>query len=125
MSKKFQEWRKARKEKREARRDPYDKEEVRLKMMLEKLDPTGEDYSKVQKIIDTNNKLRKEGIESKRRIPIEHKVSVLLKVLGLGGVIVGAGSIIKAEKEGMIFTGEKKTLMESITRVLGNLLSVK
>lgn len=122
---KFQNWKKQRKAKREARRDPYDKEEVRLKLMLEKLDPKGDDYAKIQQIIKMNNGLRKESIESKRRVPIEIKGNVLLKLLGLGGVVIGAGSIIKAEKEGMIFTGEKRTLMESITKVLGNLLSVR
>ena len=122
-------WRAKRRAKKEARRDIYDSEEDRLKALLKELDPKDEQfnekYTKIQSSLNVNNKLRKESLESRRRVPIGDKVSIILKVLGLGGIVAGAGTIIHAEREGMIFTGEKKTLMESITKTIGSLFWTK
>ena len=117
-------WRKAWKLKREEKRDEYDKDEQRLKKLKSSLDPTSEDYKKIVDALNQNNKIRKESIESRRRIPIGDKVQIFLKSLGFGALILGTTKIIKAEREGMIFTGEKKGMMDGIVKILSGLFRI-
>ncbi len=114
-------WRETRKAKKEAKRDPYDSEEIRLKLMLMDMDPRSDEYRRIKEEIASNNHLRKESIESRRRVPIEIKGNVVLKVLGLAGAGIGLFGIIKAEKDGLTFTGEKRSTMDAIARGIGQI----
>ena len=116
----FEKFREKRKQKKESKRDYYDKEELRIQQLLNTLDPDSEKYSEIQALLRNNNQIRGESRESKRSVSKEAKGNIIVKVLGLMGAGVGLGSIIWAEYKGMTFTGEKRTILDAISRGIGN-----
>lgn len=116
----FEKFREKRRQKKEEKRDYYDKEELRIQQLLNKLDPDTEKYSEIQALLRNNNQIRGESRESKRRVSKEAKGNIILKILGLAGAGVGLGSIIWAEYKGMTFTGEKRTILDAISKGIGN-----
>ena len=115
-----EERRERRKAKKEAKQSLYDKEELRLQLKLCKLEPGTEEYQQVQSLLRNNNNIRSESRESKRRISKADKGGIIIKCLGIVGAAFGVGSIIWAEKQGMTFTGEKRSIMDAISRGIGN-----
>ena len=114
------------KEKRKARKlekDPYLSEELRLLAKMKKLTPGTEEYSKAQAELKNINVMRSESRESKRRISKADRGGIIIKILGIGGGALGLFSIIRAEREGMTFTGEKRSIMDSIARAVGKIFS--
>lgn len=116
-------WMKRRKERKEGKKDPYDKEELRLLLRLQKLNPGTEEYKEAQAELKNINQMRGESRESKRKIAKADRGGIVLKVLGLVGGGVGLFSVIKAERDGLTFTGEKRTVMDAICRGIGNVFA--
>lgn len=117
-----------RREKREERRklrDPYYAEECRLNLMLSALEPGTECYDRISQELRQINQMRGESRESKRRISKEHKGSIIIKVLSMLGAGAGLASIIWAERQGLTFTGEKRSVMDAISRGIGNVFVKK
>lgn len=113
--------REKRKVKREERQDLYDKIELKLKRKLNELEVGTEEYDRVQKELREINQIREESRESKRRISKKDKGGMLLKIVGGVTGLVGVGSLIWAEREGMTFTGEKRNIIGSISRGIGKI----
>lgn len=104
-------------------KDPYLSEELRLLAKMKKLQPGTDEYAKAQAELKNINIMRSESRESKRRISKADRGGILIKILGIGGGALGLFSIIKAERDGMTFTGEKRSIMDSIARAVGKIFS--
>ena len=100
----------------------YDDEEVRLLTKMANMENGTEAYKEAQSELRALNATRAESRESKRRISKDGKVTLAAKILGIIGGGIGLFSIIKAERDGMTFTGEKRTIMDSLCRGIGNIL---
>lgn len=111
-----------RKAKKEAKRDAYDVLEERFKEKLKTTDDYNE-RAKIRQELAELATLREKGRESKSKYTKQDRGGILIKVLGLVGGAVGLGGIIFAEHKGMVFTGEKRTIMDSISRAIGNVLT--
>ncbi len=116
-------WKENRKAKKLAKGDFFDKEEDRLSKLLAEVDPKEdrETYETLKKDLKETINMRSESRESKRRISKEAKGNLLIKTVG--GVIgaLGLGGILWAEHKGMVFTGEKRSMVDSISRTIGNI----
>lgn len=117
----FREWREKRKQRALERMDDYDKIERSLKKKLLDLTPGTEEYEKVQGELKANNIIREESRESKRRISKKDKGGMIIKcitgLIGLGGI----GTMIWAERQDMTFTGEKRSIISSVSRGIGKI----
>ena len=109
------------KERRQERKDPYDKEELRLRMMICETDPFDDRYDQLQKKLQNNIRMHGESKENKRKLAKADRGNVLIKILGIGGAIAGGFMIGKFEKEGLTYTGEKRSYMDAISRAFGNM----
>ena len=116
----FKEFKEKRRKIKEERRDPYDKEEIKILMKMKATKPGTEEYKELQQELKSINQIRAESRESKRKISKADKGGILLKILGIGGGAIGLFSIIKAEKDGLVATGEKRTILDAISRAIGN-----
>ena len=116
-------WKENRKAKKLAKGDFFDKEEDRLSKLLAEVDPKEdrETYETLKKDLKETINMRSESRESKRRISKEAKGNLLIKTVG--GIIgaLGLGGILWAEHTGMVFTGEKRSMVDSISRTIGNI----
>lgn len=108
-------------EERAYKKDPYLPEEERLTNELKNLKPGTPEYKEVQTELKNVNIMRAESRESKRRISKTDKGNILIKVLGIFGAGLGVGSIIWSEMRGITFTGEKRSIMDAISRGIGNI----
>lgn len=118
----FAEWRENRKAKKEAKRDPYDILIRDLKLKLLKLDSGTEAFEKTRKELNEIVAIREKERDSKRKLTKQDKGGIIIKVLSILGAGAGIGSIIWAEKQDMVFTGEKRSIMDAISRGIGNIL---
>ena len=118
----FAEWRANRKVKKEAKRDPYDILIRDLKLKLLVLDSGTEAFEKTRKELNEIVAIREKERESKRKLTKQDKGGIIIKVLSILGAGAGIGSIIWAEKQDMVFTGEKRSIMDAISRGIGNIL---
>ena len=109
------------KQRREERQDLYDKEEERLRMMIVDLDPFDEKYDLLQEKLKNTITMRDSSKESKRKICKKDRGGILMKILGVGGALAGGIMIGKFEKDGLTYTGEKRSFMDAVTRTFGNL----
>ena len=109
----------ARKEKRAEKRDPYDRIEEAIQKAILKTDVESDEFAKLQERLKINSISRTESRESKRRISKQDKGGIIIKVLTILGAGAGMGSIIWAEHKGMVFTGEKRSIMDAIARGIG------
>lgn len=116
-------WREQRKAKKLAKADFFDKEEDRLSKLLAEVDPKEdrETYETLKKDLKETISMRSESRESKRRISKEAKGNLLIKAVGGFIGALGLGSILWAEHKGMVFTGEKRSMVDSISRTIGNI----
>lgn len=115
-----QEARARRKARKEAKRDPFDVIEQKLQLKRLDLEPGTDEYERISKELRDNTAMRAENRESKRRIAKADRGTLIGRILSIIGAGVGIGSVIWAERQGMVFTGEKRSLMDSITRGIGN-----
>jgi len=99
----------------------YDEEELTLLKRMKDLDRGSEEYKECQSELKNIHILRAESRESKRRISKQDKGGILIKTLGIFGAALGVGSIIWSERQGMTFTGEKRSIMDAIARGIGNI----
>ncbi len=100
---------------------PYDSEEQRLQQMICELDPFDEKYDQLQNKLKNTLVMRETSKESKRKIAKSDRGGLIMKIIGVGGALAGGIMIGKYERDGMTFTGEKRTFMDSMTRTIGNL----
>ena len=103
------------------RKDLYGVEEQRLRTLICELDPFDERYDQLQGKLKNTISMRADSRESKRKICKSDRGSLLKTILSVGGGLFGGIMIAKYEKDGMMFTGEKKSFMDSLTRTIGNL----
>ena len=101
--------------------NPYDKEEIRLREMIAQIDPLDESYDKLQAKLKANNAMRADSKEYRRRIPKSDRGGILLKILSIGGAIGGGVLLGRYERDGMTFTGEKRSMMDSLARTFGSM----
>ena len=104
-------------------RHPYDKEEQRLQMLINQIDPFDERYDQLQAKLKNNNSMRDVSKESRRKICKTDRGGIIAKVVGVVGALVGGFMIGKFERDGMIVTGEKRSYFDAISRTLGNLFT--
>ena len=109
------------KQHREAKRNLYNVEEKRLQAMICELDPLDENYDLLQAKLKNNLAMRETSKESKRKICKSDRGGILMKILGIGGALAGGIMIGKFEMDGLTYTGEKRSFMDSLTKTLGNL----
>ena len=106
---------------REAKRLSYDGEEQRLREMIAEMDPFDERYDQLQTKLKNTLTMRDVSKESKRRIAKSDRGGILMKILGVGGAIAGGIMIGKYERDGMTWTGEKRSFVDSLSRTFGNM----
>lgn len=99
----------------------YDQEEQRLRELICELDPFDERYDQLQGKLKNTIAMRDSSKESKRKICKSDRGGILMKILGVGGAIAGGFMIGKFEKDGLTYTGEKRSFMDAVTRTFGNL----
>lgn len=102
--------------------DAFDREEAKLIEYIDRIDCDSPEYERAQRLLKENSSVREASRESKKKLTKEGRGNVLLKVLGIGGTIGGIVTVALFEKNGMTYTGQKRTLMDSLTRIVGNLL---
>lgn len=103
------------------KKDLYDVEEQRLRELICNTDPFDEHYDQLQGKLKNTISMRDSSKESKRKICKGDRGGLLKTILSVGGGLFGGIMIAKYEKDGMMFTGEKKSFMDSLTRTIGNL----
>ena len=122
LKEKIDSWKEKRKANKEAKRDLYDVEEERLKKKLKELETGTEEYDKIQSQLKVTIANRSESRESKRRISKADKGGIIKAVVGgvltLGGML----TIAHFEKDGVVYTGEKRTIMDTLIRTAGKFL---
>lgn len=103
--------------------DAYDIEEVRLRLRLAELDPLkdADDYDALQTKLSNTIKMRTDSRESRRKIAKSDRGGIIMRVIGVLGAIGGAFMIGKFERDGNTWTGEKRSFMDSVSRLFGNL----
>lgn len=111
---------KARRKEKRSIKDPYTVQELKLCTMLQELEPGTDKFKEIQNELKLTNQMRGESRESKRRISKQDKGGIIIKVLGIFGAGAGLASIIWAEKSGLTFTGEKRSIMDAIAKGIGN-----
>ena len=99
----------------------YDQEEQRLRELICELDPFDERYDQLHGKLKNTIAMRDSSKESKRKICKSDRGGILMKILGVGGAIAGGFMIGKFEKDGLTYTGEKRSFMDAVTRTFGNL----
>lgn len=109
------------KQRREERKNLYDVEEQRLKVMIAEMDPFDDRYDLLQAKLKNNLAMRDTSKESRRKICKSDRGNVLMKILSVGGALAGGIMIGKYERDGMTFTGEKRSFIDSLTKTIGNL----
>ena len=99
----------------------YDAEEQRLQAMICELDPFDEKYDLLQSKLKNNLSMKETSRESRRKICKSDRGNLIRTILTVGGGLFGGFMIGKFEKDGMTFTGEKRSFMDSMTRTIGNI----
>ena len=106
-------------EKHPKRVDPYDDQERRLHEYISKLECGTDEFREAQKELAQVNTMRRESKDSKCRLTREAKGNLALKIVGGLGLLGAAIGIGAYESKGMTFTGEKRSLMDTIIRIAG------
>ena len=97
----------------------YDMEIARIQAKMETLEVGSEEYKKSQTDLKEIIAIRGNDKESRRRISKDHKGQMLIKGLGIGGIV---GSIIlmsKHEKDGYTYSGENRRWVDILCNNLG------
>ncbi len=106
---------------RRMQKDLYLRQEVRLSKLLDDLKPGTDEYKEIAAELRNNNESREKSRTSRGRASSGEKLGFWAKTMGVIGGLITAGSIIFAEHKGMTFTGEKRSVMDSISKTLGNI----
>jgi len=96
----------------------YEEEQARIKEKIHELDVGTPEYKAAWDLMGQTNKTFAEHREARRRISKETKGNLLIKLLGLAGIGATAFGMAKFEKDGGMFTGEKKRWADSIVNIL-------
>ena len=96
----------------------YEGEQRRIREKIHELEVGTPEYKAAWDLMKESNKNFAEHRESRRRISKADKGSLLIKGLGLLGIGATAFGMAKFEKEGGMFTGEKKRWADSIVNIL-------
>jgi len=97
----------------------FDLEEARIQQRMMTLETNSPEYKEAQQELKTMISLRGESKESKRRISKGDKGQMLIKGLGIGGILVAIFGMAKFEKDGNTFTGEKRRWVDTLVSNLG------
>lgn len=103
-------------------RNPYDREEEKLIAYIDAIDCNSPEYERAQRILKENSSLREASRESKKRLSKEGRGNLWLKILGIGGTLGGIVTVALFERNGLTYTGQKRTVMDALTRTIGNLM---
>ncbi len=112
---------KARRAEKKRLKDLYSVQEVRLNKMLNDLHPGTDEYEKIQAELRATNEMREKSRTSKGRATTGEKLGFWARIIGVGGSLATVGAIIFAEHKGMTFTGEKRSIMDSIAKTIGSI----
>ena len=96
----------------------YDEEQSRIREKIHELEVGTPEYKAAWDLMGQTNKTFAEHREARRRISKETKGNLLIKLLGVAGIGATAFGMAKFEKEGGMFTGEKKRWADSIINIL-------
>lgn len=97
----------------------YDMEAERIQMAITKLDIGSDEYKEASSELKQLIAMRGEDKESKRRIDKRDKGQMLIKGLGITGILAAIFGMAKFEKEGNTFTGEKRRWVDTLVSNLG------
>lgn len=96
----------------------YDEEQRRIKEKIHELEVGSPEYKEAWELMRDSNKSFAEHREARRRISKADKGNLLIKVLGILGIGATAFGMAKFEKDGGMFTGEKRKWADSIVNIL-------
>lgn len=99
-------------------REFYDEEQRRIREKIHELEVGTPEYKAAWDLMRDSNKSFAEHRESRRRISKADKGNLLIKTLGILGIGATAFGMAKFEKEGGMFTGEKRKWADSIVNIL-------
>lgn len=102
--------------------DFFDMEQERIQKEMAKYDVTSDEYKSLMAEQKDLIALRGEHRESKRRISKTDKGQLLVRGLTIGAGLLAILGIAKFEKEGNTFTGEKRSLIDTIGGCVGRFL---
>lgn len=96
----------------------YDEEQQRIREKIHELEVGTPEYKEAWELMRDSNKSFAEHREARRRISKEAKGNFLIKLLGILGIGATAFGMAKFEKDGGMFTGEKRKWADSIVNIL-------
>jgi hypothetical protein len=96
----------------------YEEEQARIEQKIAELDVGTPEYKAAWDLMRDTNKSFAEHREARRRISKEAKGNFLIKALGIIGIGATAYGMAKFEKDGGMFTGEKRKWADSIVNIL-------
>ena len=96
----------------------YDEEHKRIKEKIHELEVGTPEYKDAWELMRNSNKAYAEHREARRRISKEAKGNFVVKLLGILGIGATAFGMAKFEKDGGMFTGEKRKWADSIVNIL-------
>lgn len=96
----------------------YDEEQQRIREKIHELEVGTPEYKEAWERMRDSNKSFAEHREARRRISKEAKGNFLIKLLGILGIGATAFGMAKFEKDGGMFTGEKRKWADSIVNIL-------
>lgn len=99
--------------------DFFDSEQLRIQDEMAKFDVRSPEYKELQQQLKMIIVLRGDNKESKRRIAKADKGQMLIKGLGIGGILLAIFGMSKFEVNGNTFTGEKRHWVETLVSNLG------
>ena len=99
-------------------REFYDEEQRRIREKIHQLEVGTPEYKAAWDLMRDSNKSFAEHRESRRRISKADKGNLLIKTLGILGIGATAFGMAKFEKEGGMYTGEKRKWADSIVNIL-------
>lgn len=96
----------------------YEGEQRRIREKIHELEVGTPEYKAAWDLMRDSNKSFAEHRESRRRISKADKGNLLIKSLGILGIGATAFGMARFEREGGMFTGEKRKWADSIVNIL-------
>lgn len=104
------------------RRDFFDEEQERIQKEMSKYDVCSNEYRQLMAEQKELIALRGESRESRRRISKTDKGQLLIRGLTIGSGLLAILGISKFERDGNTFTGEKRSLIDTIAGCMSRFL---
>lgn len=101
------------------KRNFYDMELERLQANMQQLEPGSDKYKESQAELKTLIAIRGEDKESRRRISKTHKGEMLVKGLGITGILTAIGVMSFHERQGYSYGGENRKWIDILCNNLG------